>query len=97
MIAFGVHTDICFCLGNGKNEAFLRKLNEEQKFFKKIIGLEHHRFVMQYKSKTKQVYMDKYLAALMLISMLSGCATIVNGSKQEVAFSAPPLCQYVLL
>jgi hypothetical protein len=64
MIAFGVHTDICFCLGNGKNEAFLRKLNEEQKFFKKIIGLEHPRFVMQYRSKSKQVYIDKYLTAL---------------------------------
>jgi hypothetical protein len=33
----------------------------------------------------------KAFVALMLISMLSGCATIVNGSKQEVAFSSQPV------
>jgi hypothetical protein len=62
-ISFGIETDICFCFGNGKNEKFLRKLNEEKKFFKKIIALEHPRFVMQYKSKSKQFYIDKYIAA----------------------------------
>lgn len=63
MIDFGVYTDTCYCLGNGKNTAFLQKLNKEQKFFERIIGLEHPRFVMQYRSKTKQVYIDKYMTA----------------------------------
>lgn len=62
-IRFGIETDICFCFGNGKNEKFLRQVNEENKFFKKIIALEHPRFVMQYKSKSKQYYIDKYIAA----------------------------------
>jgi len=70
-IALGINTDICFCFGNGKNEQFLRKINEEQKFFKEIIALEHPRFVMQYKSKMKQAYIDKYLAAFGLIKMNS--------------------------
>ena len=39
-ISFGIETDICFCFGNGKNEKFLRMLNEEKKFFNKIIALE---------------------------------------------------------
>ena len=30
---------------------------------KKIIALEHPRFVMQYKSKYMQEYIDKYLTA----------------------------------
>ena len=62
-IDFGIKTDICFCFGTGKNEKFLRALNAEQKFFGQIVALEHPRFVMQYKARSKQVYIDKYLAA----------------------------------
>ncbi len=62
-IAMGVETDVCFCFGTGKNEAFLRKLNDKRKFFRKIVALEHPRFVMQYKAKSKQLYIDKYIAA----------------------------------
>jgi hypothetical protein len=60
-IDLGFETDICFCFGTGKNETFLRKLNADQKFFKQIIALEHPRYIMQYKSKTKQDYIAKYL------------------------------------
>lgn len=61
--ALGVYPDICFCFGTGKNEVALRKLNEKYGFFRKIIALEHPRFIVQYKSKQKQYYIDKYLAA----------------------------------
>ncbi len=63
LIDLGIYTDTCFCLGTGKNETFLRKLNAEHHFFKKIIPLEHPRFIMQYKNKSKQFYIDKYLEA----------------------------------
>jgi hypothetical protein len=63
-IAMGVYADVCFCFGTGKNEQFLRQLNEEYKFFGEIIALEHPRFIMQYKAKTKQYYIQKYLDAL---------------------------------
>jgi len=62
-IAIGVYTDTCFCFGNGKNEKFLRKLNAEKGFFKNIIALEHPRFIMQYKSRSKNEYIDKYVTA----------------------------------
>lgn len=67
-LRFGIETNICFCFGNGKNERFLREINEENKFFDKIIALEHPRFVMQYKSKSKQFYIDKYISAFHTIS-----------------------------
>lgn len=60
-ISIGVSTDICFCFGTGKNEKYLKGLNEEYQFFKKIIALEHPRFIMQYKSAKKQFYIDKYI------------------------------------
>ncbi|MDB5131071.1 MAG: hypothetical protein JWR02_820 [Mucilaginibacter sp.] len=68
-IALGAYTDTCFCFGNGKNEKFLRKLNEKEKFFKNIVALEHPRFIMQYKSKSKDAYIDKYISAFRRVIM----------------------------
>lgn len=62
-IKLGVDTHTCFCFGTGKNEKFLRRLNDEHQFFKNIIALEHPRFIMQYKSRSKQFYIDKYVEA----------------------------------
>lgn len=62
-IELGIQTDTCFCLGTGKNEKFLRKVNEEYQFFHQLIALEHPRFIMQYKSTTRHLYIDKYIAA----------------------------------
>jgi hypothetical protein len=62
-IALGCYTDTCFCFGTGQNEKFLKKLNNEYGFFNKIVALEHPRFIMQYKAKAKQFYIDKYLEA----------------------------------
>jgi len=62
-IKLGIKIDTCFCFGTGKNEKFLKKLNEKHLFFGKIIALEHPRFIMQYKAASKQFYIDKYLEA----------------------------------
>ncbi|HVW95509.1 MAG TPA: uracil-DNA glycosylase family protein [Mucilaginibacter sp.] len=62
-IDLGVYTSTCLCFGTGKNEKFLRLLNDEYGFFDNIIALEHPRFIMQYKSRSKQQYIDKYLDA----------------------------------
>jgi hypothetical protein len=63
-IEMGVYTDVCFCLGTGKNERVLRKLNEQYNFFKKIVALDHPRFIVQYKSAKMQEYVEKYVLAL---------------------------------
>lgn len=62
-ISIGIKTETCFCLGTGKNKKFLQRINNQYGFFKKIIALEHPRYVMQYKSKSKQTYITKYLNA----------------------------------
>jgi hypothetical protein len=66
-IALGMKTDLCFCFGTGKNEHFLRQLNDHYGFFKRIIALEHPRFVMQYKAKSKLEYIEKYLRSFVQI------------------------------
>lgn len=63
-IAFGIDTTTAFCLGTGKNYKFLKALNDQYQFFGKITPLEHPRYVMQYKTKTKDVYIDKYIKEL---------------------------------
>ena len=62
-IKLGVRPGVCFCFGTGKNAAFLNKLNCKHHFFDKIVALEHPRFIVQYKSKQKNSYIDKYLQA----------------------------------
>ena len=64
LIGLGINTDACICLGTGKNEKFLTRLNDEFHFFGKIIPLEHPRFIMQYKSKAMDAYISKYVSAL---------------------------------
>jgi len=63
-LEFGIKRDICFCLGIGKNFRFLSALNDNYHFFEKIIPLEHPRYVMQYKSKRKHIYINKYIREL---------------------------------
>jgi hypothetical protein len=67
LINLGIETNFCFCLGTGKNAAFLQKLNDQHHFFKKIIPLEHPRFIMQYKLRSKDLYIKKYLEAFDLV------------------------------
>jgi hypothetical protein len=63
-IGFGVDTSVCYCLGRGKNDIFLRRLNKEQHFFGEIVTLEHPRYIMQYKARLKQEYISKYVGVL---------------------------------
>ncbi|GAB5556536.1 MAG: SMUG2 DNA glycosylase family protein [Schleiferiaceae bacterium] len=51
-------------LGSGKNVKALNKINDEHDLFDEIYSVEHPRYIMQYKAKTKSVYIDKYLNAL---------------------------------
>lgn len=64
LIATGLRTDAMCCIGTGKNLAYLTKLNQEHGFFQRILPLEHPRFVMQYRYRQVDAYVDRYLAAL---------------------------------
>lgn len=60
-IAFGIDTSVCYCIGSGENFKFLSKINEQYQFFDNIIPLEHPRFIMQYNSKDRDKYLNKYI------------------------------------
>ena len=62
-ISTGLDTSQVFVLGK-KNAIFVQKLNKEVKLFDNLKVLEHPRYIQQYKSKEKHLYIDKYILAL---------------------------------
>jgi hypothetical protein len=60
-IDFGIDTSVCYCIGSGENYSFLSKINKEHNFFDTIIPLEHPRFIMQYNSKRKNEFIERYI------------------------------------
>ncbi|MFJ1551618.1 hypothetical protein [Streptomyces sp. NPDC088246] len=62
-LAFGTDTSVCYCIGSGENFAFLSKVNEGQRFFQRIVPLEHPRFITQYNRDREEEFAEKYLSA----------------------------------
>jgi hypothetical protein len=61
---FGIDRKAAYCLGEGKNFAYLEKLNRQHGFFKEVVPLSHPRFIMQYKRKHIPAYVADYLKKL---------------------------------
>ena len=61
-IELGLETDRVYVLGK-KNAAFLAKINAEHKFFGEMVVLEHPRYIQQYRSRDRQLFIDKFILA----------------------------------
>jgi hypothetical protein len=66
--AFGINRRIAFCLGDGKNFKYLSALNKQHGLFEKLVPLPHPRFIMQYKLKSKQTYIERYIQQLSAVN-----------------------------
>jgi hypothetical protein len=62
-ISLGLDTSEVYVLGK-KNAVFISKINQQEKLFDKIVVLEHPRYIQQYRSKDKPLFIDKYILAL---------------------------------
>lgn len=62
-VNFAYDRRVAVCLGR-KNETYLRRLNEQQGFFDRIVTLDHPRYILQYKNKDAPLYLERYIAAL---------------------------------
>jgi hypothetical protein len=62
-IDFGARRDCAILLGK-KNAEYFSALNYEHNFFRKIVVLEHPRYIMQYRLKQVDKYIDKYVSAI---------------------------------
>lgn len=59
-LAFGASSGAAIVLGTGKIKQVFNELNSEYKFFKNIYSVEHPRFIMQYRRKKLEIYLQKY-------------------------------------
>lgn len=62
-LQFGARRDVAICLGR-KNEQFLKRLNAENGFFERVLTLDHPRYILQYKSKAIDNYINQYISML---------------------------------
>ncbi|HLP93386.1 MAG TPA: uracil-DNA glycosylase family protein [Saprospiraceae bacterium] len=63
-LTFGAAGDVAICMGEGQNYAFFKKLNDKEGFFREIIPLPHPRWVMQYRRKRMEEFVERYVQAL---------------------------------
>lgn len=61
--SWNVSRDVVISLGK-KNALFLDRFNAEMKLFRKVVNLEHPRYIMQYKRKLLNSYISEYLTVL---------------------------------
>ena len=64
LVELGMNRKVCFCLGTGKNFDFLSKLNEREGIFEKVVALPHPRFVLQYRKKEVEEYVQLFVRTL---------------------------------
>lgn len=60
---FGVDRETAYVLGK-KNAVFFEKINQKERFFKRVEVLPHPRYIQQYKTREKPAYIRQYLEAL---------------------------------
>jgi len=56
--------DVAFCIGKGKNMKFLKDLNQQEGYFEKLEVLPHPRWVMQYRLKRKEEFVEEYVKTI---------------------------------
>ena len=63
-LSFPVDRSHCLCIGGDKNFTYLSALNAQYKWFKEIVPLPHPRFIMQYRRKQIEPFIQIYLDAI---------------------------------
>ena len=63
----GLLADRCIILGTGKLKTFSEREVRHAMGYKNIVYLEHPRFIMQYRRKHIQMYVDKYVDAIRVL------------------------------
>ena len=59
-IALGCRRDRVIVLGRGQNATFLKRLNDEHRWFASVHALDHPRFILQYRRKQVDSYIRNY-------------------------------------
>lgn len=63
-IEIGACRQVAILLGTGRNRLIFERLNEEHRFFERVLVVEHPRFIMQYRRKRLDEYVERYREVL---------------------------------
>ena len=63
-IQLGISSKVALCMGQGKNMKYFSKLNEKHGFFEEVLPLPHPRWVMQYRRKRLEEFIQFYVDML---------------------------------
>jgi hypothetical protein len=63
-LSFGARRDVAFSIGQGTNFKVLERLNKQYGFFEEVRPLPHPRWVMQYRRKKLDIFVDQYVTDL---------------------------------
>lgn len=61
---FSIDTSVAYSIGQGQNLKFLKMINDQFNFFDEIVPVPHPRWVMQYRLKRKQEFINEYIQKL---------------------------------
>lgn len=62
-VAFGVDQSTAYVLGK-KNAKYFERVNKREKLFDKMVILPHPRYIQQYRSKDKALFINEYIEVL---------------------------------
>jgi len=62
--SFGCNEEVVYCLGQGKNYNYLKKLNDQHQWWRRVVPLPHPRWIMQYRLKRKEEFLKQYVSSL---------------------------------
>jgi hypothetical protein len=71
-LRIGARREVAIVLGGGKNAAFFNTVNAAEQLFETVIPLDHPRFIMQYRRKQLDAYLERYAGAFTRAEFLSG-------------------------
>lgn len=60
----GISPKVAFSIGKGQNFNYLKYLNKKHELFDNVVALPHPRWVMQYRLKQKEQFIESYLKTL---------------------------------
>lgn len=61
---WNINREVAVCIGKGQNQKVLETFNKELKLFRRIETLPHPRWVMQYRTRSKQEFIREYVSTL---------------------------------
>jgi len=64
LLKLNFNREVCYCIGGEKNFKYLSRLNDREHWFNKIVPLPHPRFILQYRRRQTDEFVQLYLDAL---------------------------------